>query len=112
MWARAVAPFAAWITRALWSSLAKLVRETAPPTRLTERIKREVNGAPTCPGRIVFPHSGQRFSRGGAFMGFESTRYAACAVDDATNKAFGNSVRSIHAIDLWLISATAAARSA
>jgi CRISPR associated protein Cas1 len=46
MWGRAIAPFAEWVTRALWSSSAKLARESAPPTRLTQRLKREAKGAP------------------------------------------------------------------
>jgi hypothetical protein len=46
MWGRAVAPYAEWVTRALWSSSARLARESAPPTRLTQRFKREAKGGP------------------------------------------------------------------
>jgi len=45
MWGRAVAPIAELVTRAVWSSSAKLSREPAPPTRLTLRTKREAKGA-------------------------------------------------------------------
>src|SRR5450631_4111251 len=55
MWGRAVAPFAEWVTRAFWSSSAKLARESAPPTRLTQRTKREVKGAPPLPPSIRAP---------------------------------------------------------
>src|SRR5215470_6570647 len=42
VWGRAVAFFAECVTRELWSSSAKLVREPSPPTRLTQRRKQEV----------------------------------------------------------------------
>jgi CRISPR-associated endonuclease Cas1 len=44
-WARAVAPYAEWIARTLWSTLAKSKREPAPATRLTQRRRREVKGS-------------------------------------------------------------------
>ena len=49
MWARAVAPMAEWVARQLWSRQRKSSRETAPPTRLTQRHKREAKGAPSLP---------------------------------------------------------------
>jgi CRISPR associated protein Cas1 len=58
IWGRAVAPFAEWVARALWSSSAKLVREPAPPTRLTQRTKREVKGAAQLPPPIKAPKRG------------------------------------------------------
>jgi CRISPR-associated endonuclease Cas1 len=44
-WGRAVAPYAEWIARTLWSTLAKSKREPAPATRLTQRRRREVKGS-------------------------------------------------------------------
>jgi CRISPR-associated endonuclease Cas1 len=45
VWRRAVAPFAEWVARTLWSTIRKSDREPAPATRLTQRHKREVTGA-------------------------------------------------------------------
>jgi len=45
MWARAVASLAEWVVRQLWSRHRKPSHETAPPTRLTQRHKREANAA-------------------------------------------------------------------
>jgi len=46
MWGRAVAPFAEWVARTLWSNSRKPGDQVAPPTRLTQRHKREAKGAP------------------------------------------------------------------
>jgi hypothetical protein len=84
MWGRAVAPFAEWVTRALWSSSAKLVRESAPPTRLTQRTKREVKGAPNMPLPIRAPRR-ENLCRGcGKTIQDGRANCAACAVVDAT----------------------------
>lgn len=84
MWARAVAPFAEWTTRALWSSSAKLVREPAPPTRLTQRTKREVKGAPSLPQPIKAPARENLCPECGRRIKPESTKCIRCAVQDAT----------------------------
>ena len=44
-WGRAVAPFAEWITRTLWSRIRKSAREPAPSTPLTQGHRREAKGA-------------------------------------------------------------------
>jgi hypothetical protein len=44
MWARAVAPFAEGIARALWSMTSKRARTDLPATRLTQSRKREAKG--------------------------------------------------------------------
>ena len=49
VWGRAVAPFAEWFARSLWSTIAKPARERPPATRLTQRRKREAKGAPPLP---------------------------------------------------------------
>lgn len=49
MWARAVAPVAEWVAQQLWSRQRKPSSQMAPPTRLTQRHKREANGAPSLP---------------------------------------------------------------
>jgi CRISPR-associated endonuclease Cas1 len=86
MWGRAVAPFAEWATRALWSSSAKLVREPAPPTRLTQRIRREVKGAPPLPPPIRTPRRENICSECGKTIRPESTKCAGCTVDDSKKK--------------------------
>ena len=84
MWGRAVAPFAEWVTRALWSSSAKLIRESAPPTRLTQRTKRETKGAPPLPQPIKAPPRENLCPECGKTIRPESTKCAHCAVDGAT----------------------------
>jgi CRISPR-associated endonuclease Cas1 len=84
MWGRAVAPFAEWVTRALWSSSAKLARESTPATRLTQRFKREVKGAPSLPPPIRAPRR-DNFCRGcGKTIQDGRANCAPCAVGDAT----------------------------
>jgi CRISPR associated protein Cas1 len=57
MWRRAVAPFAEWVARTLWSTIRKSNREPAPATRLTQGRKREAKGQPATPPaqRVVRP---------------------------------------------------------
>ncbi len=43
-WGRAVAPYAEWVARTLWSTLDKSKREPTPATRLTQQRRREVKG--------------------------------------------------------------------
>jgi CRISPR-associated endonuclease Cas1 len=85
MWGRAVAPFAEWVTRAFWSSSAKLARESAPATRLTQRAKREAKGAPSLPSSIRAPRR-ENLCRGcGKTIQDGRTNCATCAVGDATS---------------------------
>jgi CRISPR-associated endonuclease Cas1 len=84
MWGRAVAPFAEWVTRALWSSSAKLSREPAPPTRLTQRTRREVKGASPLPPPVKAPRREQLCPECGRRIKPESTKCIRCAVPDAT----------------------------
>jgi hypothetical protein len=83
MWGRAVAPFAEWVTRALWSSSAKLSREPAQPTRLTQRTKREVKGAPPLPPPIKVPKRDKLCPECGKTIKPESTKCIRCAAPDA-----------------------------
>jgi CRISPR-associated endonuclease Cas1 len=84
MWGRAVAPFAEWIARALWSSSAKLARESAPATRLTQRFKREAKGAPPLPAWIKAPRRDNICRGCGKKIQDGRTNCASCAVGDAT----------------------------
>jgi CRISPR associated protein Cas1 len=84
MWGRAVAPFAEWVTRALWSSSAKLARESPPATRLTQSFKRVAKGAPPLPSSIKAPRR-ENLCRGcGKTIRDGHTNCARCAVADAT----------------------------
>lgn len=84
MWGRAVAPIAEWVAHALWSSSARAARESAPATRLTQRIKREVKGAPPMPPSVRAPRR-ENLCRGcGKTISDECTNCATCAVGDAT----------------------------
>jgi CRISPR-associated endonuclease Cas1 len=84
MWGRAVAPFAEWVTRALWSSSARLARESAPATRLTQRFKREAKGAASLPPSIRAP-SRDNLCRGcGKTIQDGRSNCGTCAVGDAT----------------------------
>ena len=85
MWGRAVAPFAEWVTRAFWSSSAKLIREPAPPTRLTQRTKREVKGAPPLPLPIKAPRRDNLCPECGSTIKPESRKCVRCSLDNATN---------------------------
>jgi len=84
MWGHAVAPFAEWVSRAFWSSSAKLTRESAPPTRLTQRTKRELTGAPSLPSPIKVPRRDNLCRGCGKTIQDGSTNCATCAVGDAT----------------------------
>jgi CRISPR-associated endonuclease Cas1 len=85
MWGRAVAPFAEWVTRALWSSSARLARESAPATRLTQRFKREAKGAPSLPSSIRAPRRDNLCRGCGKTIQDGCTNCATCAVGEATN---------------------------
>ena len=52
-WGRAVAPFAEWVARALWSRSTRSPCNLAPPTRLTQQSKREAKGSMTLPTNRV-----------------------------------------------------------
>lgn len=84
IWGRAVAPFAEWVIRVLWSSSAKLVREPAPPTRLTQRTKREVHGAPPLPVTIKAPRRDNLCPECGKAIRPESRKCVRCSTDNAT----------------------------
>jgi hypothetical protein len=63
MWGRAVAPFAEWVARTLWSNSKKPSDKVEPPTRLTQRHKREAKGASSFPSVERSPGS-QHLCRG------------------------------------------------
>jgi len=48
-WARAVAPFAEWVARTLWSRSRPGTNSNGPATRLTQGRRREARGQPALP---------------------------------------------------------------
>ena len=86
MWARAVAPFAEWVARTLWSTVLKPTRHERPATPLTQRHRREAKGAPSFPpgGRPPRPQTlchgcGKNIRAGRNHCG-------QCAVEGATQR--------------------------
>ncbi len=84
MWARAVAPWAEWVARQLWSRQRKSERDAGPATRLTQSRKREAKGIAYAAKNqaAIHPHSvcrtcGKPIVTGRRFC-------AACAVPPAT----------------------------
>ena len=86
MWRRAVAPLAEWIARALWSRSTKPAGESATPTRLTQRHKREAKGAQPFPNAEPTPRP-QRVCRGcGKAIRAGRTHCGQCAIEGATQR--------------------------
>jgi hypothetical protein len=86
MWGRAVAPYAEWVARFLWSNSRKSSVEAAPPTRLTQRHRREAKGASSLPlaDRVPRPH---RLCRGcGKTIRNGRTHCGQCAVETAKQR--------------------------
>ena len=86
IWRRAVAPLAEWVARILWSNSNKPARNPAPPTRLTQRHKREAQGAPSFPPLERAPRR-HRLCRGcGRSIRPEHVHCSVCAAEGARNR--------------------------
>ena len=86
MWGRAVAPFAEWVARLLWSNSRKPSVEAPPPTRLTQRHKREAKGVPSFPPAELMPRP-HRLCRGcGKTIRNGRTHCGQCAIEGATQR--------------------------
>ena len=86
MWAQAVAPLAEWVARQLWSRARKSNSETSPPTRLTQRHKRQVKGVRPVPLAERAPRP-QTICRGcGKDIERGRTHCAQCDVSGATER--------------------------
>jgi CRISPR-associated endonuclease Cas1 len=86
MWGQAVAPFAEWVARTLWSNSRKPSDQISPPTRLTQRHKREAKGAPSFSYNERAPRA-QHLCRGcGKSIRTEHTQCRHCAMDGATQR--------------------------
>lgn len=86
MWGRAVAPFAEWVARTLWSSISKYSHPSAPPTRLTQRHKREATGKPPLLPSIHAPRR-KNLCRGcGKTIRSESANCPVCALGNRAHR--------------------------
>jgi hypothetical protein len=85
-WGQAVGPIAEWVTRTLWSNSRKPDDQVAPPTRLTQRNKREAKGAPPLPAVENTPRT-QHLCRGcGKSIRAELNHCGQCAIDGASQR--------------------------
>jgi hypothetical protein len=82
----AIAPLAEWVARQLWTRQRKPSHEIAPPTRLTQRHKREAKEGPSLQ-RMERTQQLQRLCRGcGKDIEPRSTHCAQCAISGATER--------------------------
>ncbi len=86
MWGRAVAPFAEWVARTLWSNSRKPSDQIAPPTRLTQRHKREAKGAPSFPDNERAPRAQHLCTGCGKSIPAEHTHCNKCGIDGAKQR--------------------------
>ena len=86
MWRHAVAPFAEWITRVLWSGSAKPARQFVPATRLTQRHRREARGAPAFPTAERVPRRQKLCPGCGKDIRADVTHCGQCAIEGATQR--------------------------
>jgi CRISPR associated protein Cas1 len=77
-WANAVARIAEWVSRTLWATIGKSVRQQRPAARLTQQHRRDAKGAPL--SRPMVPPRPESFCRNcGVLIGRGSTLCASCA---------------------------------
>jgi CRISPR-associated endonuclease Cas1 len=86
LWGRAVAPFAEWVARSLWSNSRKSSRELPPPTRLTQRHKREAKGAPSFPPLERTPRLKTLCHSCGELIRAGRTHCGQCAIEGSTQR--------------------------
>jgi CRISPR-associated endonuclease Cas1 len=86
IWARAVAPFAEWVARTLWSGRLRSGALSAPPTRLTQRHKREAKGQSSVPPPIRAPRREKMCLGCGKTIRVGRTNCGECAIEDATKR--------------------------
>ena len=85
-WARAVAPFAEWVARTLWSRASKSRDSLGPATRLTQLHKREAKGKSSLQPSILAPRR-ENMCRGcGKTIGHGRSHCAQCAISVATER--------------------------
>jgi hypothetical protein len=85
-WARAVAPFAEWVARALWSPGSKSGHTLGPATRLTQLHKREARGKFSLPPSLPSPRRTNICCGCGKTIRHEHSHCAQCAIGSATER--------------------------
>ena len=86
MLGRAVAPFAEWVARTLWSNSRKPSDQIAPATRLTQRHKREAKGAPSFPDNERAPSAQHLCTGCGKAIRAEHTHCNKCGLEGAKQR--------------------------
>jgi ribosomal protein L37E len=85
-WRLAVAPFAERVARILWQTTRKSKSNPAPPTRLTQRHKREAKGVPSLPVEKRSPQP-QNICRGcGSHISSRKQYCFSCGVATSTER--------------------------
>ena len=85
MWGRAVAPIAEWVARELWTP-NRSDQPRRPPTRLTQRHKREARGASPLPPPISPPRQENLCGVCGKTIDRRSTHCSDCSIDGSTER--------------------------
>jgi hypothetical protein len=86
IWRHAVAPFAEWVARAIWSNSSKSDCQCAPAARLTQRSRREAKGAPSLPPMERLPRRQKLCLGCGKDIRAEETHCGQCAIEGATQR--------------------------
>ncbi len=86
IWGRAIAPFAEWVTRTLWSYTTKPGNQVAPPTRLTQRHKREAKNAPSFPPAEPGPRRQNLCRNCGKTIRGGRIHCGECAIENSTQR--------------------------
>jgi CRISPR-associated endonuclease Cas1 len=85
-WGRAVAPFAEWVARMFWSPTARGHQRLGPPTRLTQRHKREAKGGSPLPSLLSPPRRENLCHGCGKTIQSGRINCADCAIVGATER--------------------------
>jgi hypothetical protein len=85
-WARAVAPIAEWVARTLWSRNNKPKFSSVPPTRLTQRNKREARGRSSAPRPVPVVRRENICRACGKTISDEASHCAGCSISFATER--------------------------
>jgi CRISPR-associated endonuclease Cas1 len=86
MWSRAVAPIAESVARMFWAPTANGFRALGPPTRLTQRHKREAKGSSPASSPVSAPSREKLCHLCGKVIDHRSTACVGCAADGAAGR--------------------------
>jgi CRISPR-associated endonuclease Cas1 len=86
LWARTVAPVAEWVARELWVRRRKPTTQIVPPTRLTQRHKREAKGSSLAAGPNPAPQVESLCHDCGTRVGLGRIHCPKCAVSYSTDR--------------------------